>query len=42
VINNQNIEIPISHKRKQVYLAYRLKKFIDPTKSKILDEKMKQ
>ena len=39
VLNEQNIELQISPKRRQVHSAYRLKKFIDPANSKFLDEK---
>jgi hypothetical protein len=42
VINDQNVELQISHKRKQINLAYRLKKLVDPAKSKFLDEKLKK
>jgi hypothetical protein len=38
VIKDQNVELQISPKRVQVHSAYRLKKFIDPKKSKFLDE----
>jgi hypothetical protein len=42
VINDQNIELQISHKRKQVHSALRLKKFVDLANSKFLDEKERQ
>ncbi len=43
VINEQNVELQISPRRKQVHSAYRLKKFIDPKLSKFLnEEKQKQ
>jgi hypothetical protein len=43
VINEQNVELQISPKRAQIHSAYRLKKFIDPKQSKILDlEKLKR
>jgi hypothetical protein len=38
VINDQNVELQISPKREQIHSAYRLKKFIDPKSSKILNE----
>ena len=42
VINEQNVELEISPKRKQIHSAYRLKKFIDPKQSKFVDqEKLK-
>jgi hypothetical protein len=42
VINDQNVELQISPKRAQVHSAYRLKKFIDPKSSKVLDEEKKK
>jgi hypothetical protein len=38
VVNEQNIELQISPKRTQIHSAYRLKKFVDPKSSKILNE----
>jgi hypothetical protein len=38
VINEQNVDLQISPKREQIHSAYRLKKFIDPKRSKFLDQ----
>ena len=42
VINEQNVEVQISPRRKAVHSVYRLKKFIDPENSKYLDEEKLQ
>ncbi len=42
VLNEQNVELQISPKRRQIHSAYRLKKFISPELSKFLNqEKLK-
>jgi hypothetical protein len=38
VINDQNVELQISHKRKQVHSAYRLKKLVYAANSKFLND----
>ena len=38
VLNDQNVELQISPRKNQIHSAYRLKKFIDPKKSKFLDK----
>jgi hypothetical protein len=40
VINDQNIELQVSPKRRQIPSAYTLKKFIDPRNQKILMRKI--
>jgi hypothetical protein len=40
VINDHNIELQISLKRRQIHSAYRVKKFISPEKSKFLNIQM--
>jgi hypothetical protein len=42
VINGQTLKCKFLYKRKQVYSAYRLKKFVDPAKSNFLNETERQ
>ena len=38
VINEQNVEVQISPRRRAIHSVYRLKKFIDPDSSKYVDK----